>query len=78
MTTPLDPVEEIRADIKRLLSLVAGGIDRDGRSVPGLAGRVESLENFRRAILAVCGSVVAAVMAAWAIVTAGPRPPLGH
>ncbi len=74
MTEPhddLDPAAELRADVKKILAAVVGGLDPSGTHHRGLMDRVAALE---RALTWLIGIGTAAVMALVSAFAAGLGP----
>ena len=88
-TDPLDPLEEIRFDIKRVLLHVAGGIGPDGQAIKGQGEQLreqnarllvveEFIASAKRLAVGVVATVAAAVAGAWALLGFGPPHSPGH
>ena len=82
-TGELDPLYELRQDVKTILAHVGGSYDDNGEHHPGLSHRVKRLEDIvhgaRTWALGVAAAVVTTVAGAWAMLGAGPHQgPPGH
>lgn len=82
---------ELRANVKKILLHVAGGIGPDGETIKGLGeiqreqgARIDRIDAFiestKRLIIGVALGVATLVLGAWAMLGFGPHPPTppGH
>lgn len=70
-TNELDPLEEVRQDVKRILAAVVGGLSPDGTHHRGLMDRVAALE---RAMAWLVGVGTVAITALVSAMAAGLAP----